>query len=288
MSNAVAIAETPFEDLAKRADDCLEVVNKLDDDAKKAALELKQVVDDLNTHAITKLVRLIRESDLGQELLYEALEQPEIYTLFLTHGIIQPSLETQVAQALELIKPYVQSHGGDVELVEIQEDVAYVRLHGSCSGCSMSAQTLKDGVTETVIKRVPQISRIEEVKEDSVAGFISLDSIRDFDDGNLASMGWVEGPLASQVIEGRPFRVQGDDYNALVVRLEGRLFAYRNECPHMGMPLERGECEGSTLTCPWHSFQFDLTSGECITAPSVQLEPYPLRLEDGRVWLRPS
>ena len=56
----------------------------------------------------------------------------------------------------------------------------------------------------------------------------------------------------------------------------------------MGKPLERGECEGSTLTCPWHSFQFDLTSGECITAPSVQLEPYPLRLEDGRVWLRPS
>lgn len=283
MTQAALLAEQSFTDLAKQVDSALATVNSLEPEAKTAALELKKAVDNLNTHAITKLVRLMRENG-AEEVLYAALEQPEIYTLFITHGIIKPSLESQVAQALELVRPYTQSHGGDVELVEIRDDVAYVRLHGSCSGCSMSAQTLKHGVEDAIRQRVPQIQRIEEIKEDSVAGFIPLESIGDSD---LAEVGWVEGPLAEQVIEGRPFRVQGEHHNAIVLRLEGRLFAYHNACPHMGMPLERGECEGSVLTCPWHGFRFDMTSGECITAPHVQLQPYPLRLEQGRIWLRP-
>lgn len=283
MTQAAVLAEQSFTDLAKQVDSALATVHALEPTAKEAALELKQAVDDLNTHAITKLVRLMRDNG-AEEVLYAALEQPEIYTLFITHGIIKPSLESQVAQALELVRPYTQSHGGDVELVEIRDDVAYVRLHGSCSGCSMSAQTLKHGVEDAIRQHVPQIQRIEEIKEDSVAGFIPLESIGESD---LAEVGWVEGPLAEQVIEGRPFRLQGEHHNAILLRLEGRLFAYHNSCPHMGMPLERGECEGSVLTCPWHGFRFDMTSGECITAPHVQLQPYPLRLEQGRIWVRP-
>jgi nitrite reductase/ring-hydroxylating ferredoxin subunit len=41
-----------------------------------------------------------------------------------------------------------------------------------------------------------------------------------------------------------------------------------------------------TLTCPWHGFCFDATSGECLSAPGVQLEQLPLRIDDGDVWVR--
>mgnify|MGYP000724176639 FL=1 len=49
-----------------------------------------------------------------------------------------------------------------------------------------------------------------------------------------------------------------------------------------------GEIDGDTLTCPWHGYCFEVESGECRNAPQVQLEPYPLRVQDGRIWVRPG
>jgi len=278
--------ELGFEELAAAVDKAMERVGQLPPESREVAIKLKDALEALNAQAITTLVRILRQDPRGEELLYDAVDQPEVYQLFLSHGIIKPSLETRVAQALELVKPYVRSHGGDVELVEVKNGVAYVRLHGSCSGCSMSAQTLKSGVESAVTGRVPEIQRIEEVKENAVAGFIPLEEIAV--GGSLEGLGWVQGPPAEAILEGEPQRLQSGVHDVLLVRLEGRLFAYRNRCPHMGMTLDKGTCDGGTLTCPWHGFRFDLGSGECMTAPQVQLEPFPLRLEEGVVWVRPS
>ncbi|MCX7782638.1 MAG: NifU family protein [Meiothermus sp.] len=278
--------EPDFETLAAAVDKAMERVGQLPEESREVATKLKEALEALNAQALTTLVRLLRQDPRGEELLYEALDRPEVYQLFLSHGIIKPSLESRVAQALELVRPYVRSHGGDVELVEVQGDTAYVRLHGSCTGCSMSAQTLKNGVESAITGRVPEIRRIEEVKENAVAGFIPLEEIAL--GGTLESLGWVQGPPAEVLAEGEPYRLQHGGHDVLLVRLEGRLFAYRNRCPHMGMTLDKGTCDGGTLTCPWHGFRFDLSSGECMTAPQVQLEPFPLRLEDGVVWVRPG
>ena len=66
--------------------------------------------------------------------------------------------------------------------------------------------------------------------------------------------------------------------------------AYRNACAHQGLPLDGGilDDENGTITCPWHGFQFDSESGECFSAPQCQLEPFPLRVKDERVWVRPG
>jgi nitrite reductase/ring-hydroxylating ferredoxin subunit/Fe-S cluster biogenesis protein NfuA len=278
--------ELAFEDLAAAVDRALEQVGRLPKDSRELAMKLKDALEAFNSQALTTLVRVLRQDPRGEELLYQAVDHPEVYQLLLSHGIIKPSLETRVAQALELVRPYVDSHGGDVELVEVQGDTAYVRLHGSCSGCSLSAQTLKTGVESAIRSRVPEIRSIAEVKDDLVAGFIPLQQVG-LGTG-LEEMGWVQGPLAESILEGQPVRLQDGAHDVLLVRIEGRLFAYRNRCPHMGMTLDKGLCEGATLTCPWHGFRFDLSSGECLTAPQVQLEPFPLRLEAGVVWVRPS
>lgn len=77
--------------------------------------------------------------------------------------------------------------------------------------------------------------------------------------------------------------------SVLIVNLENRLSAYRNACAHQGRPLDSGVLDpaNGTLTCPWHGFCFDVTSGECLTAPQAQLEPFPLRVVDGMIWVRP-
>lgn len=73
----------------------------------------------------------------------------------------EQQIKTRVSNALELIKPYLQADGGDIELVEItQNNVVKVRLQGACHSCPMSMQTLKAGVEQTVKRIVPEIDSV--------------------------------------------------------------------------------------------------------------------------------
>lgn len=74
----------------------------------------------------------------------------------------------------------------------------------------------------------------------------------------------------------------------IVVSVDHRLSAYRNECAHEAMPLDNAilDVHNGTLTCPWHGFCYDASSGECLSAPGAQLEQLPLRVDNGDVWVR--
>ena len=73
-------------------------------------------------------------------------------------------MKEEVAQALEEVRPHLQVDGGDVELVEIDDDgVVKVRLTGSCAGCPMSQMTLKWGVENYLKKKIPGVKSVEAV-----------------------------------------------------------------------------------------------------------------------------
>jgi len=70
----------------------------------------------------------------------------------------------KVEQALEEIRPYLKSDGGDISLVEVTEEkVVKVKLHGSCVGCSVNQMTLKVGVEATIKRLAPEIISVEKV-----------------------------------------------------------------------------------------------------------------------------
>jgi Fe-S cluster biogenesis protein NfuA len=72
--------------------------------------------------------------------------------------------EERVKQAIEEARGFLQSHGGDVEFVELNADnVVKVRLTGACGGCPMATQTLKQGVEAFVKREVPEIQAVEQV-----------------------------------------------------------------------------------------------------------------------------
>ena len=76
---------------------------------------------------------------------------------------IQPMRE-QVEKALGEIRPALQAHGGDVELVDVSDDgVVKVKLTGACGGCPMAAMTLKQGVERGLKERVPEVVRVDSV-----------------------------------------------------------------------------------------------------------------------------
>ena len=73
-------------------------------------------------------------------------------------------METEVRQALQIIRPSLQADGGDVELVEVTETgVVRVRLQGACHSCPMAAVTIKDGIERTLKEQVPGVTEVEAV-----------------------------------------------------------------------------------------------------------------------------
>ena len=68
--------------------------------------------------------------------------------------------------ALEDIRPYLKDDGGDIELIEVTDDlIVKVKFLGACNDCSMSATTLKGGVEEVIKKSVPEIKEVIAVEE---------------------------------------------------------------------------------------------------------------------------
>ncbi len=69
-------------------------------------------------------------------------------------------LRTNVEKALDEIRPFLQSDGGDISLISIDDKSVKVRLEGNCVGCSVNQMTLKSGVEMTIKKHAPQIEKV--------------------------------------------------------------------------------------------------------------------------------
>jgi Fe-S cluster biogenesis protein NfuA len=71
------------------------------------------------------------------------------------------NIKDRVVKVLEKVRPYLQSDGGDIELLDITDDLTVkVRLKGACHGCPYSMQTLKAGVEQAILKEVPEIKKV--------------------------------------------------------------------------------------------------------------------------------
>jgi Fe-S cluster biogenesis protein NfuA len=71
------------------------------------------------------------------------------------------SIKDRVMKALERVRPYLQADGGDIEFIDVSNDMTVkVKLTGACHGCPYSMQTLKAGVEQAIMKEVPEIKRV--------------------------------------------------------------------------------------------------------------------------------
>jgi 3-phenylpropionate/trans-cinnamate dioxygenase ferredoxin component len=68
--------------------------------------------------------------------------------------------------------------------------------------------------------------------------------------------------------------------------IEGRYYAISNTCLHRGGPLGQGYIEGATVTCPWHAWTFDVTTGANVVNPDLKVACYETKVDDGQVFVR--
>jgi Fe-S cluster biogenesis protein NfuA len=144
-----------------RIDALLDDVDGLPDPAaRETATELAQALLTTYGEGLARVVGHVAERDDGA--LAEAFAGDELVShLLLLHGLHPLPIETRVEGALQEMRPYLDSHGGDVRLLGVQDGVVRLQLRGSCSGCPSSALTLRHGIEEAIHKAAPDVERIE-------------------------------------------------------------------------------------------------------------------------------
>ena len=263
-------ADVSIEKIAEQIDQLLGEFKNESEEIKEKVKRLIELIEEFNRIGLIKIVKKLKEDEKGKKLLLELVKEPEVYALFLKHRIVKPDKRSQVAMLIEKIKPYIRSHGGDIELVDIQGDTLIVKMFGSCVGCSQVGETLQKGILEVVQEQFPDIKniRVIPVRSSSPVG----------EEKKVV-------PL-EELSEGRLYHYKDEDIDVIIVQHNGNIYAYYNACPHQGLGLEGGSLNGEILTCPWHGFQYLITTGECITANYLQLEPVEISVKDGWVWVR--
>lgn len=144
-----------FGPLLDRLEELLEAVEGLDQDLQARVFELLDGVDAVHRLAITRLA-----DGLGEDLVSVRQADPAVDWLFEAYGVGVEDVEA-ASVALEQIRPYLQEHGGGVEVLAVRDGVVRVQLEGACSGSSATADTLRHGVEEALRENLP--------------GFVALD-----------------------------------------------------------------------------------------------------------------
>ncbi len=117
--------------------------------------ELVQALLELHGEGLARIVARLDGA------LDELAEDELVAHLLLLHGLHPVPLAARVEGALAEMRPYLDSHGGDVRLLGVEDGVVRLQLQGSCSGCPSSALTLRHGIEEAIYKAAPDVDRIE-------------------------------------------------------------------------------------------------------------------------------
>ena len=261
--------------------------------ARERAEELVRLVVDLYGDGLERMLDLLFDAGRLDDLALAALADDQLVaSLLLVHGLHPYDVTTRVQQALKSVRPYLASHGGDVELIEVTaSDIVRLRLLGSCDGCPSSSVTLTLAVEDAVTAAAPEIAGIEVESPTTVAkataGLIPVDSLRARvrDVTPTASAGWAAAPELAELAPGEVRAVTVAGIALVTCRVGSDLFAYRDRCSRCnagfaGAVLGRrmgGEVGAAVLACPSCGEHYDVRgAGVGLDDPRQHLDPLPL------------
>jgi Fe-S cluster biogenesis protein NfuA/nitrite reductase/ring-hydroxylating ferredoxin subunit len=283
---------------------------------REVAEELVSAVVQMYGAGLERIVgSLLGDGDEGERLAASLAEDELVAALLLIHDLHPVPLAERVQGALEQVRPYMESHGGDVELLSLQDGVARISLQGSCSDCAASAVTLElaikqaleeaapdlealevEGVTETPAGPTLPLANGSGIAEPPPSAGVELPMVMS-PSGAGAGAGtgagrsvqaptpsWFEVDHLDLVPVGQLVGAEVAGAQLIVANVDGTLLAYANTCADCGGSLDDGELQAGTLRCARCTRTFFLPSaGRSMDDQRLQLQPIPLLREQGRV-----
>src|SRR5690242_18329731 len=148
---------------AARIDALVQEVSEFADPrARATAQELIQTLLEVYGEGLARLLEITADSQAaGLELIDTFASDDLLSSLFLLHGLHPVDIETRVMLALDGVRPYLKSHGGNVQFVKVENNIAHLRLEGSCHGCSGSTNTLKLAIEEAIAQAAPDLDGLQ-------------------------------------------------------------------------------------------------------------------------------
>ena len=98
-------------------------------------------------------------------------------------------------------------------------------------------------------------------------------------------MGFVRAGSKSEVAAGTIKEFQVGATSVAVANVGGKFCAINSICAHECGPLGEGELEGQIVTCPWHGWQFDVTTGKVVTSPNLGVDTYPVEVRGDDIFV---
>jgi len=167
------------EELVERVQELLGSLDEIADPvAQMRVQELVGAVLELYGAGLDRILGVLADAgEPGLPIRDALLDDGIVASLLLIHGLYPVPLEERVTEALDSVRPFLASHGGNVELLSVENGVARLQLQGSCNGCPSSAATLEHALREAIEAAAPDLLSLEvegavglETKDDGPAG----------------------------------------------------------------------------------------------------------------------
>ena len=284
-----------------------EVERMPDPAARRTAEELMDALMGLYGEGLARITRILEEEGEGAEgITHRLADDGVVASLMLIHDLYPVPVGDRVAEALDSVRPYMESHGGNVELLSLEDGVAKLKLEGSCDGCPASSSTLELAIKAALDEHAPDLVSIhvEGLEQDllnpitvSGAALPMVDMPEGTpsapSNGNGAATdasGLSAGPAwhglngaVEGLGEGEFKAIEVDGSKLLVARVEGSLLAYMDSCPNCDSELSGGELSDGVLACPSCARSYFLPrAGRSMDGERLQLGPVPLLQSDGQ------
>jgi Fe-S cluster biogenesis protein NfuA/nitrite reductase/ring-hydroxylating ferredoxin subunit len=304
MDTASPPATEGAEELVERVQDLQAQLEATGESAQRElAEELVSAVVQMYGAGLERILAALFEAGPEGERIAAALpDDPMVATLLLIHDLHPVALEQRVQQALDSVRPYMESHGGNVELLSLERGIARIHLQGSCSDCSASSVTLELAIKQALEEAAPDLEGLEvEGMNARTAGGPGLPMVTGTSSTGthpatpttmelpVVISGPAPAPLwfdvsVGELSDGSLAEITVAGNELVVANVEGTLLAYRDRCASCGGSLHDGLLMAGALSCPECARSFFLPrAGRSMDDEQLQLEPVPLLREDGRV-----
>jgi Fe-S cluster biogenesis protein NfuA/nitrite reductase/ring-hydroxylating ferredoxin subunit len=298
-------------ELLDRVQELTDQVDALSDPrARELAHDLVATVVAMYGDGLRRIIETIEASRVaGATILDQLAQDGAVASLLLIHDLYPVSLRERVVEALDTVRPYMESHGGNVELLGIDDGVAKLALRGSCNGCAASRATLELAIKQALQEHAPDLAglAVEGVTEPEPAahglpmappgggsGF-ELPVLQHGTPVQAAALPladrltprWLALAESSRPGPGKLRTLHAGGVDLLLADVGGSLLAYENACAACGEPLGDAQLNGGMLRCRHCEVEFDLPhAGRAAGGEPLQLRPIPL-LESGGLRVAP-
>ena len=239
---------------------------------------------DLHHGALQRIVEIVSAQPEGERILQELSDDELVQAVLMVHELMAQPMEVRIENALEIAREQLKIYGADVELVEVKNGVAQLKLFGGASTANVSTTILKAEIERALREHTPDLLDVE--YEDLIAPsrpvkLVQIMPRQTVQDASSSKEFYMPIIRADQVPDNHLRVLELGDINLLLCNVAGTIYAFQNACAEGKLPLEQSLLEDGVLTCPCHGFQFDVRQkGRCQTDAELRLEALPMRVEN--------